>query len=152
MNMHNIIFIRFHMNKNYMIALTKDAPVRYLTMSTTSGESRLMCFEKRHTATSCRNYMVAYKTEFGKWPLLDMRLNESSFVKNSSKKTQNEVLQEIFIDEKNDKQIEYMCGFKNLNVLICNSFDVQVSGQKHDIQFSGVEFLNSNDDMFSYVQ
>lgn len=145
--------IKYYMNKSYLLALSKGTSLQYLTMSNQRGQTRVMCFEHKKDAKRCKDYVIGYKTAYGHWPSLDMSVHEQKIeYKREPLDNNNEIYQQVFIEEITEYTFKNYCNNKKMNFLLCNSFNTIIEGNKHNLDFSGSEFVCDNDNIYSNVK
>ena len=122
-------------------------------MSNQRGQSRIMCFENKKDAQRCKDYVIAYKTTYGHWPSLDMSKHEQHIEYAQEKITSNDAIyMNVYINEIDQSTFNHYCEHKKLNFLLCNSFNTYIEGNKHNLDFSGMEYVCQTDDLFTNVQ
>ena len=140
------------MNKSYLLSLSKGTNMKYLTMSNPCGQSRIMCFEKKRDALRCKEYIIAYKTAFGHWPALDMSNNERTIkYRHEGLKANDAIYQQVYINEIDENTFDYFCRNKKMSFLVCKSFNTSIEGNKHNLDFTGEEYVCDDENMFSNI-
>ena len=141
------------MNKSYLVSLSKGASIHYLTMSNQRGQSRIMCFENKKDAQRCKEYVIAYKTAYGHWPSLDMSNNEQKIeYAQENISSYDAIYSQVYVNEIDENTFDYFCEHKKMNFLLCNSFNTFIEGNKHNLDFSGREYVCQSDDLFTNIR
>ena len=142
------------MNRSYLVSLSKGKSMRYLTMTNQRGQSRVMCFEHAKDAQRCKDYVVNFKSAYGKWPSLDLSSPVNTIDFETEKlKDNTDIFSQVEIKSIDNDTFNFYCGHKKLNFLLCKSFNTHYENNKHTLDFTGQEIVcsNENDDMFSNV-
>ena len=137
---------------NYLISLNKGTKRSYLTMVNKCGKSRTMCFKDIKYAKRCQNYVIGYKTAYGHWPSLDLSAQYQTIeFKNEPILNNVEIFEQVYIREIDNDTFEFYCQTNKMNFLLCNYFNTTFEDKKHEIDFSGTEFLCNDGDMYSNI-
>jgi hypothetical protein len=116
------------------------------------GQSRVMCFENSKDAKRCKDYVVHFKTAYGRWPSMDMSQTVHKVHYQSEKIFEANVINDIEIQYMNSETCNYYCVNKKMNFLLCKSFDTFFEKNKHTLDFTGEEIICSNtENMFDNI-
>lgn len=141
------------MNKGYLISLSKGANAKFLTMANQRGQPRIMCFEHLRDARRCKDYIIAYKTAYGHWPSLDMSIEAQQIeYKHETIKSNKEIYNMVDVTKIDDDTFNYYCNNQKMNFLLCKSFNAFMEGNRHNLDFTGEEYVcEVSDDMYKNV-
>ena len=128
----------------YIVTLLNGQSKKQLTMINNKGKSRVMCFKNKSDVYKCKNYIVNYKRTFGQWPSFDLTQDEYYISEDQNIKTEN-LNENVFIEEIKNEEL------KKMNYLLCETFDSNINGNKHVLNFSGEEFEKEENSMFSQI-
>jgi hypothetical protein len=140
------------MRKGYLLSLNKGTNSRYLTMINQRGQSRIMCFENSKDAQRCKDYVVHFKTAYGKWPSMDMSETVHKIDYQSEKLLEANINNQLEIKYMDNDTFNYYCGHKKMSFLMCKSFNTFYEKNKHTLDFTGEEYIcNSSENMYDNV-
>lgn len=112
-----------------------------------------MCFENLKDARRCKDYVIGYKTAYGHWPSLDMSIQTQKIEYKHEQITNNKnIYNLVHVIGVDDDTFNKYCTQRKMNFLLCKTFNASVEGNKHNLDFTGEEYVcEEMDDMYKNV-